>query len=209
MPLIYQHNINESTRIGIWHIEEPESFFLNRVPLKKDVSHPHKRLQHLAGRYLLPGLFANFPLEEIQIADTRKPFLENEQYHFSISHCGDFAAAIASSQYRVGVDIELITSKIERVRHKFLSTEELNFVLHHKPISEMLTMLTVMWSMKEAVFKWYAIGEVDFIKHIQIQPFVFNNEGGCVDVKFNKNESRQLQLHYRLFDRIVLAWVLT
>src|SRR5882762_10719941 len=101
MPLFYQHNINENTKLGIWQIKEPEVFFLEKVPLKKDVSHPHKRLQHLAGRYLLPTLFSDFPLEEILIADTRKPFLPNERYHFSISHCGDFAAAIISSRSRV------------------------------------------------------------------------------------------------------------
>lgn len=209
MPLIYQHNINDTTKAGIWHIEEPEEYFLSKVPLKKDVSHPHKRLQHLAGRSLLPALFNNFPLEEILIADTRKPFLENERYHFSISHCGDYAAAIASSTKRVGVDIELVTSKIERVKHKFLSEEELGFVSHHKPISEMLTMLTVMWSMKEAVFKWYGDGEMDFIKHMQVQPFVFNTEGGTVDVQFLKSESRLLQLHYRHFDNIVMSWVIS
>lgn len=209
MPLIYQHNINETTKAGIWHIEEPEAFFLSKVPLKKDVSHPHKRLQHLAGRSLLPALFNNFPLEEILIADTRKPFLENEQYHFSISHCGDYAAAIASSTKRVGVDIELVTSKIERVKHKFLSVEELGFVSHHKPISEMLTMLTVMWSMKEAVFKWYGDGEMDFAGHIKIQPFVFNTEGGSVEVQLLKKENRMLSLHYRHFDSIVMSWVIS
>lgn len=209
MPLNYQHNINGNTKIGIWHIAETEEYFLRKVPLKKDVSHPHKRLQHLAGRYLLPTLFEDFPLEEILIADTRKPFLENEQYHFSISHCGNYAAAIASNKNRVGVDIELIISKIERVKHKFLSADELSFAEHHKPISEMLAMLTVMWSMKEAVFKWYGNGELDFIKHIQIQPFLFNNEGGTVDVRFLKNDNKLLQLHYCHFDSIVLAWVLS
>ncbi|MBI1781772.1 MAG: 4'-phosphopantetheinyl transferase superfamily protein [Sphingobacteriales bacterium] len=209
MPLIYQHNINETTKAGIWHIEEPEEYFLSKVPLKKDVLHPHKRLQHLAGRSLLPALFSDFPLEEILIADTRKPFLENEKYHFSISHCGDYAAAIASSTNRVGVDIELVTSKIERVKHKFLSAEELGFVSHHKPIPEMLTMLTVMWSMKEAVFKWYGDGEMDFIKHMQIQPFVFNTEGGTVDVQFLKSNNSRLTLHYRHFDSIVMSWVIS
>jgi phosphopantetheinyl transferase len=209
LPLIYQHNINETTKAGIWHIKETEEFFLSKVPLKKDVSHPHKRLQHLAGRCLLPVLFNDFPLEEILIADTRKPFLENEKYHFSISHCGDYAAAIASSQCRVGVDIELITSKIERVKYKFLSAGELSFAEHHKPISEMLSMLTVMWSMKEAVFKWFANGEMDFIKHMQIQPFLFNTGGGTVDVRFLKNDDKLLQLHYRHFDSIVLAWVVS
>ena len=86
MPLFYQHTINEGTKLGIWLIEETESFFLEKVPEKKEVTHPHKRLQHLAGRFLLPVLFEDFPLEEIVIADTRRPFLENEKYHFSISH---------------------------------------------------------------------------------------------------------------------------
>ena len=51
MPLVYQQNINESTRLGLWHIAEKEDFFLNQVPLKKEITHPHKRLQHLAGRF--------------------------------------------------------------------------------------------------------------------------------------------------------------
>ena len=67
MPLVYQHTINSATKVGLWHIEEGEDFFLERVPLKRDVSHPHKRLQHLAGRYLLPTLFEDFPLSEILI----------------------------------------------------------------------------------------------------------------------------------------------
>ncbi|HZE83859.1 MAG TPA: 4-phosphopantetheinyl transferase, partial [Puia sp.] len=128
MPLFYQHNINGQTKLGIWHITEPESFFLEKVPLKKDVSHPAKRLQHLAGRYLLPYLFADFPLEEILIADTRKPFLQSEKYHFSVSHAGQFAAAIVSSRNRVGVDIERITTRITAISHKFLHPEEEHFL---------------------------------------------------------------------------------
>ncbi len=56
MPLFYQHNINEFTRLAIWHITEEEDFFLQKVPLKRDVSHAQKRLQHLAGRYLAHGI---------------------------------------------------------------------------------------------------------------------------------------------------------
>ena len=60
MPLFYQHNIDDTTRIAVWKIEEPEAFFLEKVPVKKDVRHPYKRLQHLAGRYLLTQLFDDF-----------------------------------------------------------------------------------------------------------------------------------------------------
>src|SRR5574343_215918 len=128
MPLFYQHNIDDETRLAIWKIEEPESFFLEKVPLKKEVSHPYKRLQHLAGRYLLPILFEDFPLESIAIADTRKPYLPDEQYHFSISHCGNYAAAIASSKHRVGVDIELETPRLNYISSKFVNHFERDYL---------------------------------------------------------------------------------
>ena len=123
MPVFYEH-INDFAKIAIWHIAEEKNFFLAKVPLQREITHPHKQLQHLAGRYLLPELFTDFPLEEIVIADTKKPFLENEKYHFSISHCGDFAAAIVSNTKRVGVDIEKVNEKIGNIFPKFLSEKE-------------------------------------------------------------------------------------
>src|SRR5213593_4162170 len=93
MPLFFVKDIDPLTRLGIWKIEEDEAFFRAAVLPQRNVSHPHKKLQHLAGRYLLKVLFPDFPVSLILVADTRKPYLENEAYHFSISHCGDFAAA--------------------------------------------------------------------------------------------------------------------
>ncbi len=75
MPLYFQHIISPNTKLAIWQIEENESFFLQKVSLQRSITHPHKRLQHLAGRYLLRYLFADFPNEEIEIASTRKPVL--------------------------------------------------------------------------------------------------------------------------------------
>ena len=123
MPLFYQHTINYAVKIGVWHISEPENFFLDKVPLPNIITHWHKRLQHLAGRYLLQELYPGFPYHLIEIADTRKPFLANEKYHFSISHCGDYAAVIISKVKRVGVDIELAAAKIERIKYKFLNID--------------------------------------------------------------------------------------
>src|SRR5690606_5005885 len=143
--LFFQHSINGSSNLGIWKIEEPEEFFLKKVPVNQAVTHPYKRLQHLAGRYLLPELFSDFPLDGIRIADTRKPFLKDEKYHFSVSHCGNFAAAIASRANRVGVDIELITPAVGRVSAKFLNTRELNVVKEWKDLPKLyLQLLTIL-----------------------------------------------------------------
>ena len=201
MPIFFQHQINDTTRLGIWKIEENEDFFKNNVPLQRDVTHPHKRLQHLAGRFLLQFLFPDFPYELIQIADTRKPFLQGEQYHFSISHCGDYAAAIVSKYSRVGVDIEIPVKKIIRIRDKFLHPGE----IIHYPVSD-IQYLTLFWSAKEAVFKWYGDGGVDFSDHILLD--ALDHAQGTVDCYFSKKNT-DLLVHYHLFEHLVLAWVVT
>lgn len=205
VPLFFQHQINEHTRLGIWKIEETEEFFRGNVPQHRDVTHPHKRLQHLAGRFLLQYLFPDFPYELIRIADTRKPFLPGEQYHFSISHCGDYAAAIVSRQNRVGIDVEIPVEKILRIQDKFISEQEKKeWSADNKEVDAKVS--TLLWSCKESVFKWYGDGSVDFKQHIQL----FNQQDAreTISCFFSKNES-ELTIHYRRFDHLVLAWVMS
>jgi phosphopantetheinyl transferase len=203
MPLVYQQNINAITKMGVWHITETEDFFLQQVPLQKEITHWRKRLQHLAGRYLLKELYPDFPLTLIKIADTRKPFLEDEAYHFSISHCGDYAAVIVSKEYRVGVDVELVNDKIEKIIHKFLSRQE-KTLLDPNNIN---TTATLLWSVKESVYKWKGSGGVDFIKHINIQSIEEKQDEGVVHCLFNKEIP--LQVHYLHFNNNFLTWLLT
>jgi phosphopantetheinyl transferase len=208
VPLFYQQNINQYTKLGIWKIEEPEEFFLQKVPLQREITHPHKRLQHLAGRYLLPFLFPDFPYEEIEIADTRKPFLPNEQYHFSISHCSDYAAAIVSKTNRVGVDAEIITLRVEKIKHKFLHQNELRFV-NSQPTNQQVKLLTLLWSAKEAMFKWYGLGEVDFSEMMRTFPFELKDKGE-IDAAFMKDDLQQkLLLRYRMMEGLSLVWVVS
>jgi phosphopantetheinyl transferase len=219
LPIFFQQQINDTTRLGIWKIEETEDFFKSNVPQHRSVTHPHKRLQHLAGRFLLQYLFPAFPYELIQIADTRKPYLPDEQYHFSISHCGDYAAAIVSKDRRVGIDIEIPTEKILRIQDKFLTGEEkkifnvqysiLNVQLddNDSPLSTIDYRLpTLLWSAKEAVFKWYGDGGVDFRKDIQLKKK--NEITEMILCLFLKN-NMDLNIHYRRFNQLVLAWVLS
>jgi phosphopantetheinyl transferase len=206
MPLVYQQNINATTKIAVWHIAEPEDFFLASVPVQREIKHWHKRLQHLAGRLLLKEMYPDFPVELIQVADTRKPFLENEPFHFSISHCGDYAAAMVSKTHRVGVDVELLNTKIEQVKHKFAENKELEIFNIQYSINNIQS-LTLCWSVKESVFKWWGIGEVDFKKDIVVQSATGSPEQGIVHCLF-KNEI-DLQVHYLLFNNNFLTWVLT
>ncbi|TMI62081.1 MAG: 4'-phosphopantetheinyl transferase superfamily protein [Bacteroidetes bacterium] len=206
MPIFFQQQINETTRLGIWKIEETEEFFKANVPQHRDVTHPHKRLQHLAGRFLLQYLFPVFPYHLIEIADTRKPFLPDEQFHFSISHCGDYAAAIVSRDKRVGIDIEIPVEKIASIMHKFLSAKE-HEIFHLIGSSEnRIQPATLLWSTKESVFKWHGFGGVDFRREIQL--LKQNPADDTIDCFFSKNDT-PLTAHYRQFEHLVLAWVMS
>ncbi len=296
MPLFYQHNINGNDKLGVWNIAEDEKFFMQKVPLHRNISHERKRLQHLAGRYLLQYLYPDFPYQLIEIADTHRPFIKNESYHFSISHCGDFAAAIVSQVNRVGVDIELVTPMVERIRFKFLNPDELEFTkgtrheeqdlrqgtrheeqdlrqgtrleeqdlrqatrheeqgtiegtrhetqdvpqgemdvhpqtsnlklqtsnpdpqtsnfkpqtLKVKPDSANLEWLTMLWSAKEAIYKWYGDGLVDFRKHIHYTGVWEQAADGWIELSFLflKEKPVPLKIRCRLFGLLVLSYVL-
>ena len=207
MPLVYQQNINLSTKLGVWHITEGEDFFMQKVMLQKEITHPHKRLQHLAGRYMLKELFTHFPLGLIKIADTRKPFLADEAYHFSISHCGDYAAVIASTANRVGIDIEIPQQKIDRIKHKFLNEGELQLLA--MPGVEFHQSLTIGWSIKEALFKWQGAGGVDFKKHLKINEIERHNNFFTASCQVLKNESISLTANGLIFNGNSLVWVVS
>lgn len=207
MPLFYSQTIDEDTRLGIWQIEEDEAFFLDKVPVSRQLTHPHKRLQHLAGRYLLQHLFPDFPLALIQIADTRKPYLPEESHHFSISHCGNFAAAIVSRHRRVGIDIEHPTERILHIMPKFLSERErMEFTPHNLDL--LVETATTLWSAKEAMFKWYGNGEIDFRQHLQVESIAFATPAtGGMEALFTKHHPQRLHLSFRWWPTLVMSWV--
>jgi len=215
VPLFYQHTINQTTKLGIWQIKEQENFFSGEVPLQQSITHPHKRLQHLAGRYLLKYLFPDFPYEEILIADTRKPYLPGEQYHFSISHCGDYAAAIVSSTHRVGIDIEIPSVKVQRISHKFIHEDERAWlnedIVQILTATDELVLITTLWSAKEAIFKWYSLGEVDFKNHIRLYGSIekLPKENLLLPFKFQKKAPQQLKIFSTIFEALVLSWIAT
>jgi hypothetical protein len=70
----------------------------------------------------------------------------------------------------------MITPRIEKIKHKFLHVDELSFV-HSHGLSQQIALLTLLWSAKEAMFKWWGNGEVDFSEVLRTEPFAFNDRG--------------------------------
>lgn len=199
MPLHYAKD-GANYKLAVWKIEEEESFFEERLGFISEKKHPKRRLEHLAGRYLLEHLSAGFPFHQIEISATGKPNLPNQDLFFSISHSYPYAAAIISKEKEVGIDIQLFVSKIERLQGKFLSEEEKSFC------ENKIERITIAWSAKEALFKYYGLGAVDFIKDIPIEAIEWANNEAKISMVMNKTREA-CELTGRIEDDFALVWL--
>jgi phosphopantetheinyl transferase len=158
MPILHKKDINNSLSIGIWHIVETKEELLNSFVNKgfnaknTIISKNELRLkQWLAVRLLLHEFYPNV---EISYNKFGKPFLSNK-VEISISHTGNYAVLALNTSKKCGIDIEKISAKVERIKHKFLNVQELE-------IAKTLEELTLFWCAKEALYKLYGDKELIF-----------------------------------------------
>lgn len=76
------------------------------------------------------------------------PYLQGRKEHISISHSKSRLAIVVSKQKPVGIDMEEIHERLNKVKHKFLQADELKDL----PTGS-LKELALCWSAKEAVYK--------------------------------------------------------
>jgi phosphopantetheinyl transferase len=90
---------------------------------------------------------SNLP-SAIYYSEARKPFLSKQLNTFiSISHSKNYCA-FGSSSKEIGIDIEEMSPRIERIASRFVSNEEEQFIGEQSIVD-----LTKLWTMKEAMFK--------------------------------------------------------
>ena len=225
MAIFYYKEISVDTKLAIWKIEESEDYFLQFVSKQYPISHPQKRLQHLAGRFLLQYLYPEFPIHSIKLAASGKPIIEDNSYHFSISHTGGFAAAIVSKSKPVGIDIEQKRAAVVKVIHRFLHQDEIqqikfysNTVNTHQStqnssieeadlFASNIESLILLWSAKEAIYKWWGKGNVEFNEMIRIDSWQQQSEGKMNARFLSDNSIIHLIPNFHFFDDLFLVWL--
>jgi phosphopantetheinyl transferase len=206
MPLYYQQDINQFEKLAIWKIEEPLSFFENKVKISKTFGNLEKQIQHAAGRYLLQFLQPNIDINNIVALPNQKPFFKNCEVFFSISHTKNWVACIISSQKEVGIDIEICNPKIEQIAAKFLSDIESIQIKNNCNLQNYLQYHTLYWCAKETMFKWWGKGKVDYKKMIKIQEFSIDKQQ-YFDCIFETNQqSIKVPITYKIFDNFILTF---
>ena len=171
MPLYKEWSPDDHSLAAIWHIEEEESFFQIPTGVNPDIKHPRRRIEHLAGRYLLQHLKEDFPLFHIAADKHDKPRIPQNQYFFSISHSHPYVAALISDTEECGIDIQVWHKRMESIVHMFLSDDE-------QVICEGdAQLMTLAWSIKEAAYKWNGRRGADLIRDLTIRRMVEENSG--------------------------------
>jgi phosphopantetheine--protein transferase-like protein len=192
--------------VKVWKIEEEASFFLNKLSLTSiqleeyyAVKHPSKKLEWLASRLLLQNVVFDKTL--VKNANG-KPMLLNENEHISLSHCFGYAAVIYSKTKTVGIDIEPINDKVQRIAPRFLSPTELAFIDKEQTTKHLIA----CWCIKEAIFKMAGVEGVNFDEEISIKPFQLNDEMQA-EVTLNKNDKLfQSKIRFYIIDNCILAY---
>ncbi len=162
----------------------------------------HTQLHWLASRVLLAACFPNSQV--ILHKDERnKPMLEVDglPYFVSISHAHHYACVLLSKTQKVGVDIEKIDERVNRVRTKFLRPDEYFF-----GDTESAIYPTIIWSAKESLYKHYGLKELDFKAHLRILPFTYDDAVLEITGVVSKPTPHNQLLAVRCFDNCVLTY---
>ncbi len=191
MPLYQIISPSVNTCIGIWTITETIDELQAMLNLKSGLykvpetfTHNKRVKEWFAVRLILHNMLPD-SFFDIKYDENGKPHLKNGVGHISISHTKETVAILYNKAHHCGIDIEMLKPRIEKVAHKFLREDEKGFLSE----KDYLEMLYVIWGAKEVMYKIYSKGDVDFIEHLRVEPFEFNDNGN-VQAHFHKPGER-------------------
>ena len=188
MGCITKHYLNEFSILGVWKIEEDQNTLLDLVLLDSDEKKKYK----------------GFIGSEAKIVYNKnnKPFLKDGSRFISISHSHKLTAILLSTNEKVGLDLEFMSTNIAAFAFKFINRKE----KVTKEIDERRYHLYIHWCAKEALYKICDKEGISIRNNITIDPFEVGESGEIKGhVRTNKiNES--FDLYYSKYDNYAIVW---
>ncbi len=190
MPLYKTLIPNSQTIVKIWKITESYEDLLENCIINENSaqrvngmkSELHRR-GFLSIRYLLSEF--GYTDYDLFYDDNGKPHLRDGKY-ISITHSFNFSAVVVSEN-PIGIDIEKQREKIGRIAHKFmdyefdyLNIEDENYVRN----------FTIVWCVKESLYKLFATPGLSFMEHTMVKPFAIPDESTVAWIDYNNQKYR-------------------
>lgn len=206
MPLHQTITANPTTQIFVWKITESYDALFSEVKLNE---RNQARLQNMKSEMHRRGFLSVRKLLEyngytdfdLYYDETGKPHLHDGR-HISISHSHEFSAIIISDKI-AGIDLELCREKAAVIAHRFLHEEEINSLDPESP--DYIQKITVLWGIKEVIFKIRNEIGISFKDHVRAEPFQMEDqqtmahlEMGAVHIAF--------PIHFETIDSFILVY---
>ena len=195
MPLHKIIHINENTTAYFWHITEDVTSLFRAVSLRDTSlfrlegmkSEEHQR-GFLAVRMLLQHL--GYTDYDLTYDEAGKPHLSDGK-HISISHSHEFSCICISDEL-MGIDLEKLKEKTLKIAPRFMEVKH----LENLSTLEQIEKSTVIWGVKESIFKIKNEKGISFPEHIFEAEFDLK-EGKCeAELHFNNQiENFQIQFY--------------
>lgn len=207
MGCITKHYLNEFSILGVWKIEEDLDTLLDLVSLDNDEKKKYKgfssssrKLEFLSVRALLSELIGKEA--KIVYNKNNKPFLKDGSRFISISHSHKLTAILLSTNEKVGIDLEYMSSNIAAIAFKFLNwrekvTRENENRRYH---------LYLHWCAKEALYKICDKEGISIRKNITIEPFTVKDSGEIKGHVHTDKINETFDLYYSKYDNYAIAW---
>ena len=207
MPLYKTITPNSQTTVKIWKITESYKDLFEPLDLKSNSldrvlgmkSELHQR-GFLSVRHLLRD--SGYTDQDLYYDKNGKPHLKDGK-HISITHSFTFSAIIISDA-EVGIDIEMQREKIGRIATKFVDYE---FQYLEKESDCYVRRLTVIWGIKESLYKLFATPGMLFREHFLVIPFLIEDAETISWIDYNKKKYR-FKANFLEFDGFTCAYVI-
>ena len=223
MPFYKSIQINATTTAYFWQITEDVPSLFRAVSLKDTSlfrlegmkSEEHQK-GFLAVRMLLQHL--GYTDYDLTYDEAGKPHLEDKRQkakgksehnihhpssitkHISISHSHEFSCICISDEL-MGIDLEKLKDKTLRIAPRFMEVKH----LENLSVLEQMEKATVVWGIKESIFKIKNEKGISFPEHIFEDEFCFSDEKCAAELHFN-NTIEKFKIHfYKVEDYIFVC----
>ncbi len=209
MAIAYRQRIDDDMEFALWKIEEKAEDLYSQLQLNEEekayveqIGNGKRHLHWLGTRVLLRKMLITNDYIDCKVDEHGKPYLVTLPYQISLSHSFDYAAVMISKSHPVGIDIEIVKEKVERIAHKFMRPEELAFIDDKHKIEH----LYACWCAKEAVYKCNGEKEVSFVDDILLKPFGFEPQG-MIDAHLQKGKkSLDYKVGYMQYEDYMIGY---
>jgi 4'-phosphopantetheinyl transferase len=207
MGCITKHYLNEFSILGVWKIEEDIEALLELVVLDNDekkkfkgFSSNSRKLEFLSVRALLSELIGKDA--RIVYNKNNKPFLKDGSRFISISHSHKLTAILLSTNEKVGIDLEYMSTNIAAIAFKFLNRKE----KVTKEQEERKYHLYIHWCAKEALYKICDKEGISIRKNLTIEPFQVKDAGEIKGHVHTDKINESFDLYYSKYDNYAIVW---